>query len=117
MKIATHNLLFLFNEGTHSHSGEEWVYSCELVEARIAHFGGLFAEIDADVVFLQELASESVLKRIIERSGIAYSYFLAEPDVNGVGNAVMYKGKCECFSIPATSALPVFVKGDTDALG
>ena len=116
MKIATHNLLFLFDKGMHSHSGEEWEYSSELVEARVAHFGGLFAEIDADVVFLQELASESVLKRIIESSGIAYSYFLAEPDVNGVGNAVIYKGTCECFSIPATSALPVFVEGDADML-
>ena len=29
----------------------------------------------------------------------------------------MYKGMCECFSIPATSALPVFVEGDSDTLG
>jgi len=38
MKIATHNIEFLFEEGTHTHSGKEWNYTKELVEARIPTF-------------------------------------------------------------------------------
>jgi endonuclease/exonuclease/phosphatase family metal-dependent hydrolase len=117
MKIATHNVLFLFDQGKHRHSGKDWTYTPELVEARIAHFAALFASLDADVLFLQEVASEDVLRRIIERSGVAYSYFLGKPDRTGVGNAVLYRGEFSCSSVPAVSELPVFVQGDEDTLG
>ncbi|MEK7129278.1 MAG: peptide-methionine (R)-S-oxide reductase MsrB [Patescibacteria group bacterium] len=43
MKIATHNIEFLFEEGTHTHSGKEWNYTKEFVEARINHFSKLFS--------------------------------------------------------------------------
>lgn len=118
MKVATQNIEFLFGEGAHSHSGKEWNYSKEFVEARIEHFGKLFSSIDADVLLLQEIASESVIQRIIARSGIEYSYFFAAPDQNGVGNVILYKDKnAVCASIPAVSPLPVFIEGDTDTLG
>ena len=118
MKIATHNIEFLFEEGTHTHSGKEWNYTKELVEARIDHFSKLFSEINADILLLQEIASKSVIKRIIAKTGIDYSYFFATPDQNGVGNVVLYKQKdVICESIPALTPLPVFVEGDTDVLG
>ena len=117
MRIATHNVLFLFGEGTHVHSGKEWHYSTELVESRISHFANLFLELDADILFLQEVASEDMLRRIVERMGGGYSWYLAEPDKYGVGNAVMSKSDLDCFSVPATNSLPVFVEGDEDTLG
>lgn len=118
MKIATQNIEFLFDEGIHTHSGKEWNYSKEFVEARIEHFAKLFSDIDADILLLQEIASESVIQRIIARSSIEYSYFFAVPDQNGVGNVVLYKDESAvCTSIPAVSSLPVFIKGDTDTLG
>lgn len=118
MKIATHNIEFLFEEGIHTHSGKEWSYTKELVEARIEHFSKLFSEINADIILLQEIASKSVIERIIARTGIDYSYFFAAPDQNGVGNVVLYKQKdAVCESIPALTSLPVFVEGDADVLG
>lgn len=118
MKIATHNVEFLFEEGTHFHSGKEWNYTKELVEARINHFSKLFSEIDADILLLQEVASKSVIERIIEKTNIDYSYFFATPDQNGVGNVVLYKQKdATCESIPALTSLPVFINGDADVIG
>lgn len=118
MKIATHNLEFLFEEGMHAHSGKEWNYTKELVEARINHFSKLFSEIGADIILLQEVASKSVIERIIAKTSIDYSYFFATPDQNGVGNVLLYKQKdAICESIPALTTLPVFVEGDTDVLG
>lgn len=118
MKIATHNLEFLFEEGVRAHSGKEWNYTKELVEARIDHFSKLFSEINADILLLQEVASKSVIERIIEKTGIEYFYFFATPDQNGIGNVVLYKQKdATCESIPAMTALPVFVEGDTDVMG
>lgn len=118
MKIATHNLEFLFEEGMQAHSGKEWNYTKELVEARIDHFSKLFSEISADILLLQEVASKSVIERIIEKTGIDYSYFFATPDQNGVGNVVLYKQKdAICESIPALTSLPVFIEGDVDVIG
>jgi exonuclease III len=118
MKIATHNMKFLFEEGTHTHSGREWNYTREFVEARVDHFSKLFSEINADIILLQEIASESIIKRIIARMGINYSCFFATPDQNGVGNVVLYKQKdTVCESIPAVTSLPVFIEGDTDTIG
>ncbi len=118
MKIATHNVEFLFNEGEHKHSGKNWYYSKEYVESRIEHLSKLYSDIDADVLFLQEVASEDVIKRVITKTGKDYSYFIATPDKFGVGNAVLYKTKdCICESISATTDFPVLVKGDIDALG
>lgn len=118
MKIVTHNIEFLFGEGMHTHSGKEWNYTKELVEARIDHFAKLFSEINADILLLQEIASKSVIERIIGRAGIDYSYFFATPDQNGVGNVVLYKQKdAVCESIPALTSFPVFVEGDADIIG
>lgn len=118
MKIATCNVEFLFDEGIHTHSGKEWMYTPEHVEARIEHFSKLFSDIDADILLLQEVASESVIQRIIERTGLDYAHFFAAPDENGVGNVVLYKQKdAICESIPAIAPLPVFVEGDVDVLG
>ena len=118
MKIATFNVEFLFEEGEHKHSGKTWIYPKEYVEARIEHLSKVIGEIDADVLFLQEVASESVLKRIVEKTQKGYSYFLAEPDKRKVGNAVLYRLKdCEVRSVPAITDFPVMVEGDIDDLG
>ncbi len=118
MKIITQNLEFLFDAGTQIHSGKEWNYTPEFVQARVDHFAEFFKTEDADAILLQELASEEVLKRIIEKSGIDYSYFIATPDVNGVGNAILIKAKDgEFASIPSLSSIPVFVTGDVDTIG
>lgn len=98
----THNLCFLFGVGTHTHSGKEWNYSSEIVENRVEHFARLFTAENADIIFLQELASEEVLQQMIQKSGIDYSYFIANPDSNGVGNAVLLKSlKGTLTSIPS----------------
>lgn len=118
MKIITWNLCFLFNSGKHTHSGKEWEYSFEFVQKRIDYFANLFQTENADVIFLQELTSEEVLKKIIKQSGIDYSYFIATPDANGIGNAILLKSKNGKFtSIPSVSTIPVFVTGDKDAIG
>lgn len=120
MKVATYNLEFLFDKGTHTHSGKEWNYTSEFVGRRIDYFAKAISDINADIVFLQELASESVLRRILGKVGEGYSYFIATPDVNGVGNAVIFKKEinCACTSIQAKSDhMPVFVEGDQDVIG
>jgi len=120
MKVATYNLEFLFDEGTHAHSGKEWNYTSEFVGRRVDYFTKAISDINADVIFLQELASEPVLQRILEKVGKSYAYFIATPDVNGVGNAVIFKKEinCTCASISAKSDhMPVFVEGDQDVIG
>ncbi len=117
MKIATFNVEFLFGEGVQKHSGKEWIYTKEFVQARIDRLSSIISEINADIIFLQEVASEDVIKRIIEKTGINYFHFLATPK-NGVGNAVLYKQKdVICESIPAKTNLPIFVEGDEDIVG
>jgi endonuclease/exonuclease/phosphatase family metal-dependent hydrolase len=118
MKIITQNLEFFFGEGIHKYAGKTWEHTEEFVQARINHFAELFKAENADVIFLQELASEDVIKRIIDRCGIDYSYFLAKPDNHGIGNAILTKDKNTKFSsIPCVSPLPVFVTGDIDTIG
>jgi endonuclease/exonuclease/phosphatase family metal-dependent hydrolase len=124
MKIATFNVEFLFDEGKHKHSGTTWMYPKEYVAGRVEHLAKVISDIDADVIFLQEVASENVIKRIVEKIAIGksndvnYSYFLAEPDKRGVGNAVIYRLKdCNVESIPAITGFPVMVEGDADMLG
>lgn len=118
MKVATYNVEFLFGEGLHAHSGNAWVYTKEFVEARILHLAADISRIDADIMFIQELGTEDVLGRILKKVDKGYSYFIAAPDKNGIGNAVIYKSKdCICSSIPARADMPVFVEGDRDGLG
>jgi len=118
MKIATHNVEFLFEEGEHVHTGQTWNYTKEYVEARIAHLAKLFSEIDADVLLLQEVGSKAVLDRIVKKTGLPYSVFCAVPGNYGIGNAVLYKPKdAMCESVPATTSLPVFFEGDKDGIG
>ena len=95
-----------------------WPYSKEYVEARVEHLSSLYSRIDADILFIQEIASEDVIRRIIKKTGKDYSFFMATPEKSGVGNAVLYKSKdCVCESIPATSSFPVFTEGDADTIG
>ncbi len=119
MKIATYDLEFLFDEGTYAHSGKEWTYAREVVQKRVDYYAKVFSEIDADILFLQEVASEVILRRILEKANGGYSYFLVAPAENGIGNAVIYKKKGDCVyeSIPARTSLPVFVSGDGDVAG
>jgi endonuclease/exonuclease/phosphatase family metal-dependent hydrolase len=118
MKVITQNLEFLFNEGTHFHSGKEWGYTSAFVDARTKHFADFFKQEDADVIFLQELASEEELERIIKQSTIPYVYFLAAPDKDGVRNAILTKAhQEETRSIPSVSEIPVFITGDADGIG
>jgi exonuclease III len=118
MKIATYNVEFLFDEGEHKHSGKVWIYTKEYVAARVECLANIFSKIDADVLFLQEVASENVIQKIIDKTGKNYSFFIAETDKSDVGNAVIYKSKdCVCESIPAVTDFPVFVEGDVDTIG
>ncbi len=118
MRLATFNVEFLFDEGEHKHSGKAWIYTEEYVTARIEHLAKVFVEIDADILFLQEVASVGVIERIIKKTGKDYSYFLATPDKNSVGNAAIYKSKeCVCESVPAVTDFPVMVEGDKDSIG
>lgn len=118
MKIATYNLEFLFDEGVRKHSGKDYAFSKEFTDERVNYFAKEFSDIDADILFLQELGSESVLQRILKNMNEKYFYFIAEPDQFGVGNAVIYKNKnCVCNSIPAKTDMPVFLEGDEDVIG
>ncbi len=118
MKIATFNVKFLFDEGEHKHSGRTWSYSPEYVSARVDHLAKVISDIDADFLFLQEVASASMIEKIIKETGKDYSYFLATPDNRNVGNAVLYKpAECKVESIPAVTDVPVMVEGDTDMIG
>lgn len=118
MKIATFNVEFLFDEGEHSHSGKKWTYLPEFVEKRVDHLAKIISDIDADALFFQEVASENVLKRIVEKTGKNYSHFLAIPDNRSVGNAVIYKSlDCKVESVPAITDFPVMVEGDIDSIG
>jgi hypothetical protein len=118
MKIGTYNLEFLFDEGVRRHSGKEYTFTKEFADSRVDYFAKEFAKINADILFLQELGSESILQRIIKKVDAGYHYFIAEPDKYGVGNAVIYKDiGCNCESIPTNTAMPVFTEGNEDALG
>ena len=118
MKIATYNLEFLFDEGTRKHSGKDYFFSKEFTQKRVDYFSKKFDEIGADVLFLQELGSESVLKKVLQKMKNKYNFFIAKPDGFGVGNAVIYKDKsCVCVSVPAKAAMPVFVENDKDIVG
>ncbi len=114
----TQNVRFLFDAGICTHSGKEWNYTEDFVRSRIRYFADLFKKEDADIIFLQELASENVLKQIIHECHIDYSYFIATPDQNGVGNAILVKTKEAVYeSLPPVSPLPVFITGDVDTIG
>jgi len=118
MKIGTFNVEFLFDEGEHKHSGKTWFYSPEYVSARVDRLAKQISDIDADFLFLQEVASASMIEKIIKKTGKNYSYFLATPDNRSVGNAVIYKPTdCKVESIPAVTDFPVMVEGDTDSIG
>ncbi len=118
MKIATFNVEFLFDEGEHKHSGKTWFYSPEYVAARVDRLAKDIIDIDADILFLQEVASVTMIEKIIKKSGIDYSYYLATPDNRSVGNAVMFKSKdCKTESIPAVTNFPVMVEDDIDSIG
>ena len=67
MKIATHNVEFLFEEGIHLHSGKQWEYSKEFVEERISHFSKLFTEINAVIVYSKRLHQQVLLKELLRR--------------------------------------------------
>ncbi|MDP3989512.1 MAG: hypothetical protein Q8P93_04750 [bacterium] len=99
------------------HSGKEWTYTPLFIEKRIEYFAEKFKDIDADILLLQEVASEDMIQRIISRCAIPYKYFFATP-ANNVGNVVLYKDEdAVCGTIPAKTVLPVFVEGDCDVLG
>jgi endonuclease/exonuclease/phosphatase family metal-dependent hydrolase len=118
MKIATFNVEFLFAEGEHKHSGKTWFYSPDYVVSRVDHLSKMIADIDADFLFLQEVASASMIEKIIKKTGKNYLYFLATPDNRSVGNAVIYKPTdCKIESIPAVTDFPVMVEGDADSIG
>ena len=119
MRIGTYNLKFLFDEGKRLHSGKEHTFTADFVEKRFAFFAKQFDMLDADILFLQELGDESALEKTLKQAKNAYSYFIAQPDKYGVGNAVIYKKdlQCVCNSEPTNAALPVFSETDKDLLG
>ncbi|MFT5281124.1 MAG: exonuclease III [Flavobacteriaceae bacterium] len=119
MKIGTYNLKFLFDEGIRLHSGKERTFTAEFVARRFAYFAEQFNILDADILFLQELGDESALQKILKQTKEKYSYFIAETDKYGVGNAVIYKSSlnCDCSSIPTNTSLPTFDEQDVDNLG
>ncbi len=119
MKIGTYNLSFLFDAGRRLHSGKEVDFSPEFVELRFVYFAEQFDLLDADILFLQELGDESALTKILPKMKGDYSYFVATPDKDGIGNAVIYKRylQCACESIPSNSILPAFAATDRSALG
>jgi exonuclease III len=119
MKIGTYNLKFLFDEGVRLHSGKERTFTADFVARRFEYFAEQFDILNADILFLQELGDESALQKIIKQTKDDYSYFIAEPDKYGVGNAVIYKSSlnCSCSSIPTNTTLPVFDEQDKDNLG
>ncbi len=119
MKIGTYNLGFLFDAGRRLHSGKEVDFSSEFVEKRFAYFAEQFELLDVDILFLQELGDESALVKVLQKVKEKYSYFIATPDDNGVGNAVIYKSdfQCACESIHTNASLPVFDSNDRGALG
>lgn len=119
MRIGTYNLKFLFDEGTRLHSGKKCTFTADFVEQRFAFFAKQFDLLDADILFLQELGDESALQKILKQIKDSYSYFVAQSDKYGVGNAVIYKNnlECVCSSVPTNARLPVFNEKDEDILG
>lgn len=119
MRIGTYNLKFLFDAGTRLHSGKECTFTADFVDQRFAFFAEQFDQLDADILFLQELGDESALKKILGQTKTSYSYFIASPDNYGVGNAVIYKQnlQCVCSSITTNTSLPVFNNTDEDSIG
>ena len=119
MRIGTYNLKFLFDEGIRLHSGKEHTFTADFAEKRFAFFAKQFDVLNADILFLQELGDESALQKILTQTKNSYSYFIAELDKYGVGNAVIYKKdlRCVCSSVPTNAALPVFSETDKDLLG
>jgi endonuclease/exonuclease/phosphatase family metal-dependent hydrolase len=120
MKIGTFNLRDLFDEGTHSFyfSAGQFTYAADFVQKRIDSFSRTIRELDSDILFLQEVASEKVLARIIEQTKLGYSHFIAKPDRRGIANAVLFRvPNCSCVSVPPAGPLPVFIEGDEDSYG
>lgn len=97
----------------------ESTFTTEFVEKRFEFFAKQFDMLNVDILFLQELGDESALQKILRQTRDTYSYFIAEPDKHGVGNAVIYKKdlKCSCNSVPTNASLPVFSEKDKDVLG
>jgi endonuclease/exonuclease/phosphatase family metal-dependent hydrolase len=117
MIVATYNVEFLFDEGEHQHSGQTWVYKPEYVAERVSKLAEKFKQINADVLLLQEVGSESVVHKIIEQSGLSYQAFFGETDRFGVGNAVLYRVPVtQVSSVPTTGALPSFGSDTADNL-
>ncbi len=118
MKIGTWNLKFLFDEGTRLYSGVETEFTKEFVEKRFTYFAEQFDLLDCDILFLQEVGDKSALEKIVAQTKNDYSYFIANPDAYGTGNAVIYKSNlnCKCESVSTNSTVPVFNEEDTDTI-
>jgi|GEM_PF-1241095 endonuclease/exonuclease/phosphatase family metal-dependent hydrolase len=119
MKIGTFNLRDLFEEGHQFRFyAEEVTYTADFIQRRIDSIATTIRKIDADILFLQEVASEKVLARIVAQTKLQYSTFVGGPDRRGIANAALYRlADCSCSTISTESQLPVFVEGDEDLYG
>jgi endonuclease/exonuclease/phosphatase family metal-dependent hydrolase len=120
MKIGTFNLRDLFDEGTYSFyfNARQFTYTADFVQKRVDSFSRTIRKMDPDILFLQEVASEKVLERIIAQTKSNYSHFIGKSDWRGIANAVLFRlPNCSCVSVPAAGPLPVFVEGDEDIYG
>ncbi len=119
MKIGTFNLRDLFDEGhCFPFYGEEVTYTADFVKRRVTWIVAMIRKADPDILFLQEVASASVLARIVSEMELGYTVFSGEPDQRGIANAVLYRlSNCACSSMPAEGPLPVFMEGDEDLYG
>ena len=119
LKIGTYNLTFLFTPGTHKHSGTDYEFTEDFIQSRYEYFAKEFEKLDRDILFLQEVGGEDALRSVLEKIETEYEYFIAEPDRQGVGNAVIYKKglDCTCKSAPTNTDMPVFNQEHSDGLG
>lgn len=117
MKIATYNVRDLFDERVLHSYGREFLLTPGFVQQRIDALATTIKAMDADIVAIQEVGSERVLRAIAEKTGLGYSVFIATPDQRGIANAVLYKYPGVCSAVMSLSSLPVFVDGDEDVYG
>ena len=115
MRIATYNLRNLFGVGTHPVFNDPIIYTEELVRERCEHIASELKKADADIIIVNEIGSPEVLEQLAWEYLVRYRSFMGRPEVRGIGNGVMYRGKVsDCVGVSITLHAPTFILGDGD---
>lgn len=117
LTIATYNLRNLFDAGVRMGYGSDITIPEVFVDGVVDELAKVITSIDPDILVVQEVASEKVLRRIAVKLPGTYEVFVAPPDTRGIGNAALARVPAKMDSTKDVNGFPVTVVGDEDVIG